>query len=306
MKKSQYTRIKNEDVKFSVVHSKSELNEKKTFDELDTKVIPYYSHLQITPNKQKFQINPQLTAKLYIGDKRFSKALFEDKLMIQRVKKHLDQEYLEKYRNKYVFNPSPPRPDLHNDSQHQPLKMTINLAPLNHKNAKNSKKKNNNNTTNKSSSQQNTIISNKGKEDHQKNSPNLKQTNKTDCNDDDLPIALRRTKRPKTKPLRFWLGEKIIYKIDEETGCYTKAFEVKVNQNRDSAKKQEIIVEKKSKKIVNAQNKMKMVFVESGQLLIIINNKQYKASAGCKLYLQKGQDITFVNQSNDDSIISMI
>ena len=51
---------------------------------------------------------------------------------------------------------------------------------------------------------------------------------------------------------------------------------------------------------------MKMVFVESGQLLIIINNKQYKASAGCKLYLQKGQDITFVNQSNDDSIISMI
>ncbi|OHS98234.1 hypothetical protein TRFO_35388 [Tritrichomonas foetus] len=35
---------------------------------------------------------------------------------------------------------------------------------------------------------------------------------------DDLPIALRRTLRPRTKPLRHWMGEQIIYGVDE-LGC---------------------------------------------------------------------------------------
>ena len=36
--------------------------------------------------------------------------------------------------------------------------------------------------------------------------------------DDDLPIALRRTRRVKVKPLRFWRGEKIVYKLADDDG----------------------------------------------------------------------------------------
>ena len=35
---------------------------------------------------------------------------------------------------------------------------------------------------------------------------------------DDLPIALRRTKRVRVKPLRFWRGEKIVYRLADDDG----------------------------------------------------------------------------------------
>ena len=42
-----------------------------------------------------------------------------------------------------------------------------------------------------------------------------------DPNTDDLPIALRRSARPRVKPLRHWMGERIIYSIDEN-GCQSQ------------------------------------------------------------------------------------
>ncbi|KAK8886957.1 hypothetical protein M9Y10_037992 [Tritrichomonas musculus] len=42
-----------------------------------------------------------------------------------------------------------------------------------------------------------------------------------DPESDDLPIALRRTKRPRTQPLRYWMNEKIIYK-PAPNGCLTQ------------------------------------------------------------------------------------
>lgn len=47
------------------------------------------------------------------------------------------------------------------------------------------------------------------------------QTTNYNPETDDLPIALRRTMRPKTQPLRFWMNEKIIYRPDEN-GCLTQ------------------------------------------------------------------------------------
>ncbi|KAH0806393.1 uncharacterized protein GO595_000768 [Histomonas meleagridis] len=75
---------------------------------------------------------------------------------------------------------------------------------------------------------------------HQKNDKNVKQRNSrrkrildgisvTLTEDDNLPIALRKKRRPKTKPLRFWMGEKIIYHPDEN-GCLTKSGVIEINE----------------------------------------------------------------------------
>ncbi|KAH0786870.1 hypothetical protein GPJ56_009247 [Histomonas meleagridis] len=53
-------------------------------------------------------------------------------------------------------------------------------------------------------------------------------TRNDDQNDDnDLPIALRRKKRIHLKPLRYWLGEKLVYKPDD-SGLYSIEKVVKV------------------------------------------------------------------------------
>ena len=48
----------------------------------------------------------------------------------------------------------------------------------------------------------------------------------------DRPIALRRTKRPRTKPLKYWKGEKIIYQCDEN-GLYTQQGVHRVSDDED-------------------------------------------------------------------------
>ena len=48
----------------------------------------------------------------------------------------------------------------------------------------------------------------------------------------DRPIALRRTKRPHTKPLKYWKGEKIIYQCDEN-GFYTQQGVHRVSDDED-------------------------------------------------------------------------
>ena len=295
MKKSYFNQIKKEDPGFSLFKTYQKQDQKK-LDEIDTKIIPHYSYPSSILSYDETEIRSfKLTPKLYIGNQRFSKSCLEDKKLIEKVKKHLDQEHLEKYRNKYVFNPSPPRPEIHDDCLHSQLNMTLKVSTHNPKTFKSSKPQ---------FKKINTKIS---KKNTQLETSNEVQTNEHDSiNNDDLPIALRRTKRPVTKPLRYWLGEKIVYKIDNETGCYTKAYEIKVNENENCTEKQEFVLKRNSSTDFIAKEKSLKFEVENGEIFIIINNKKFKASVGCKFFLLKGQKMIFDNKSDDDAKLTFI
>lgn len=293
MKERFASTIKKEEKPFTIFQSYPKQDQKKDPDELNTKSV-CFSYPSFIPTINSSKLRP----KLFIGDKSFSKALKEDQKIIDKVKRHLDQEYLEKYRNKYVFVQSPPR---HEIPEKSPINMEINLSSSNRETIENSNKAINNNEN-----QRKEIKKGKIKKEKEDDVRSKKSTKINSNNDDDLPIALRRTQRPSTKPLRYWLGEKIVYKIDNETGCYTKAFELTVDDNDDSTQKQEFIVKKNSTKEFTAKNKGKKFTVENGEIHLLINGKIFKTSAGCVFYIPKGQKMTFDNKSDDDIQISFI
>ena len=61
----------------------------------------------------------------------------------------------------------------------------------------------------------------------------LKDIYVTLSDDDDLPIALRKKKRPHTRRLKYWLGEKILYQPDEN-GFLTKSGVLEVKEESSS------------------------------------------------------------------------
>jgi quercetin dioxygenase-like cupin family protein len=61
-------------------------------------------------------------------------------------------------------------------------------------------------------------------------------TGHSNMNDLSLPIAIRRSKRPKTSPLKFWKGEKVVYRFDE-SGCWTQEDILKVSSKKKNSQK---------------------------------------------------------------------
>lgn len=299
-----YNHIKKEDACLNNYEFKTQHIKNEDSVERDSKTNPYYSQSSILwPCQNLFAKKPKINAKLYIGNEIVSKSFSNDKKLLERVKKHLDQEYLDKYRKTYTFIPSPPHPELKKSGQNNLINMALTISQLNAKAVNASPQK-----LNKKALCHIDSIKSKNESTNKK----MKLTNGTQKDElntikDDLPIALRRTIRPKTKPLRYWLGEKIIYKYDKETGCYTKAFELSMDEDKSEnhTNGQELIIKNKSIESITATDKGKKILIKKGELSININGKNYKGTTGCSFYLPKGQKIILDNQVNDIASISI-
>jgi quercetin dioxygenase-like cupin family protein len=70
----------------------------------------------------------------------------------------------------------------------------------------------------------------------------------------DLPIAKRRSKRPKTSPVKFWKGEKIVYKFDE-SGCWTQEEVVKVHSKKSAPRKKGTVTKEEGERSIDVLEK---------------------------------------------------
>lgn len=181
----------------------------------DRSIFPSTFSLSQNNNNGIFCSRLKIKPKMFLGNQQVFLHSYQDSLPIRNVKKHLDEEYLDKFRYEYNFVPTPPRDQIEIAKNGMALILSQEDCIPKPKLTKFQKQLKENSENRK----------------RQYQYPNIKKNDIAE--DDDLPIALRRTRRPTTKPLRFWLGEKIIYKIDKETGCYTKSCELKVDDNDD-------------------------------------------------------------------------
>ncbi|OHS93460.1 hypothetical protein TRFO_40265 [Tritrichomonas foetus] len=264
------------------------LKSQQIFEELDEmKIIPYFNqHSQI--NKPSFSRKPRL--EMHIGEVRVYTP--SDKKLKDKIRKHMDQEYLERFKHDYTFIQTPPRAEIPNgqkSGEFSPYFPRYNISY--HK----TEKKDLPILSNKEMSSEETCS--ESSEPKIDDFSNNKTIHKFDADECELPIALRRSRRPKTKPLRYWMGEKILYQPDE-SGCMTKVREIKFD-DKETIKKDEtmIQIETNEKRIFQPKSAGQKYLIKEGGVQITLNGKTWKSSEGGYFYVAKGKEFTVENLS---------
>jgi quercetin dioxygenase-like cupin family protein len=112
----------------------------------------------------------------------------------------------------------------------------------------------------------------------------------------DLPIAVRRSKRPKTSPLKFWKGEKVVYSF-HESGCWTQKDVVKVHSKKNSFVKQKKITKEDHEKSIDVLPKRDEPGEEGDEFIKFfgLNNRAVKSD---EFFIMPGQSMVFTAAKN--------